>query len=179
MNVSDINTHEFHLLLMKEPFYRVIRLSSDFYTIGRDGTNSIVIVGDPISRQHAALQRLEGSGESKYHYRLIDGSTDGKPSRNGVFVNEQRCERQVLESGDMITFGGVIRMMYIRTMMTYLELEQFQDELVSDHPVLSQFADEFVALKVKSYLLAHEPTVIMLGASAASFAKETIVQNFS
>jgi hypothetical protein len=63
--------------------------------------------------------------------------------------------------------------------MTYLELEQFQDELVSDHPVLSQFADEFVALKVKSYLLAHEPTVIMLGASAASFAKETIVQNFS
>jgi hypothetical protein len=178
MNTSDINTHEFHLLLLKNPYYRVIRLSSDFYTIGRDSTNSIVIVGDPISRQHACLQRVENSDESKYRYRLIDGSLESKPSRNGVFVNEQRCDYQVLESGDMITFGGIMQMMYIMAIMTYKEFEQFQDALVSDHPVFEQFADDSVALKVKSYLLDHEPTSIMLGAPAVS-AKETLIESFN
>jgi hypothetical protein len=84
---------------------KIIQLTSDEVTLGRDIVNEIIVNDPEISRKHARFVRL-GSG-----YQLEDlGST------NGTYVNGQRLMGpHQLESGELIMFGENVGMVYERT----------------------------------------------------------------
>ncbi|MEU3984657.1 FHA domain-containing protein [Streptomyces sp. NPDC026672] len=69
-------------------------LDSAPFTFGRKSDNSVVIVSQRASRQHAEI--LEENGA----YVLYD-----RESRNGTFVNEERITRHVLRPNDCIRIG--------------------------------------------------------------------------
>ena len=75
-------------------------LEADVLNIGRGPDNHIVVNDRRVSRRHAVLKR-EGT-----NYVLEDLDTP-----NGTFVNDQRIQRQVLASSDVIRLGN--------TMFTY------------------------------------------------------------
>lgn len=69
-------------------------------TIGRAPDNGVVLNDPRASRYHAHVRFRHGS------YVLFDGSLDGKPSANHVFVNgEQRLEHP-LRDGDSVQIGA-------------------------------------------------------------------------
>src|SRR5215210_3692849 len=69
-------------------------------TIGRAPDNRVVLNDPRASRYHAHVKFRDGA------YVLFDGSVDGKPSANHVFVNgEQRLEHP-LRDGDLIQIGA-------------------------------------------------------------------------
>src|SRR5215208_4422342 len=72
----------------------------DVCTIGRAPDNRVVLNDPRASRYHAYVKFQNGS------YVLFDGSLDGKPSANHVFVNgEQRLEHP-LRDGDAVQIGA-------------------------------------------------------------------------
>ncbi|HEX7955728.1 MAG TPA: adenylate/guanylate cyclase domain-containing protein [Pyrinomonadaceae bacterium] len=72
----------------------------DVCTIGRAPDNSVVLNDPRASRYHAHVRFRDGA------YVLFDGSVDGKPSANHVFVNgEQRLEHP-LRDGDAVLIGA-------------------------------------------------------------------------
>ena len=74
--------------------------AADVCTIGRAPDNSVVLNDPRASRHHAHVRFRDGA------YFIFDGSVDGKPSANHVFVGgEQRREHQLRE-GDRITIGA-------------------------------------------------------------------------
>lgn len=77
-------------------------LNGDQLTIGRDSSNGVAINDAEISRKHARLTFQGGK------YVIEDlGST------NGTFVNGQRLiSAVVLKSGDVVSFGEQIVLMY-------------------------------------------------------------------
>ena len=62
---------------------------------GRWKANEVVLVGEKISRIHAALVREESA------YVLVD-----LESTNGTFVNEQRITRCAIQTGDRVRMGS-------------------------------------------------------------------------
>src|SRR5829696_2639703 len=69
-------------------------------TIGRAPDNRVVLNDPRASRYHAHVKFQNGA------YVLFDGSLDGKPSANHVFVNgEQRLEH-LLRDGDSVQIGA-------------------------------------------------------------------------
>jgi adenylate cyclase len=69
-------------------------------TIGRAPDNRVVLNDPRASRYHAHIKFQNGA------YVLFDGSLDGKPSANHVFVNgEQRLEHP-LRDGDAVQIGA-------------------------------------------------------------------------
>ena len=174
MNSDDKTIQERHVLLFNGSAPQLIALTADVYTVGRDPASDIMIEGDPISRQHAHLKQVTSEG-SQTRYCLIDGNLRGKPSMNGVLVNEHRCDRHVLKNGDVIAFGGLVRAMYLTAQMGDADFEQFQDALLTDNnPAVGQFLDGEMAIAVQSYLSVLEPTSIMLGGPPKS-AKDTLM----
>jgi pSer/pThr/pTyr-binding forkhead associated (FHA) protein len=81
---------------------KVFPLEAPEISIGRDNTNTIAISDAEVSRRHARME-LRGSA-----YVIQDlGST------NGTFVNGMRVSGiQVLNTGDMVSFGEGIVMAY-------------------------------------------------------------------
>jgi DNA-binding NtrC family response regulator len=65
--------------------------------LGRDETASVRLVGDGVSRRHAALRRDPATGA----LLLVD-----LDSRNGVFVNGHRVSTMSLGPGDVVRLGG-------------------------------------------------------------------------
>lgn len=64
-------------------------------TFGRWKASEVVLIGEKISRIHAALVREEST------YVLVD-----LESTNGTFVNEQRITRCALQTGDRVRMGS-------------------------------------------------------------------------
>ena len=69
-------------------------------TIGRAPDNTVVLDDPRASRHHAHVRFRDGS------YYIIDGSTDGKPSANHVFVNGQQRAEHALREGDRVQIGA-------------------------------------------------------------------------
>jgi hypothetical protein len=66
------------------------------WSIGRSEENDIVIANPNVSRRHARLSRLENG------FVVEDlGST------NGTLLDDAPIERERIESGDVLTFGGI------------------------------------------------------------------------
>jgi pSer/pThr/pTyr-binding forkhead associated (FHA) protein len=84
---------------------KIITLSSDEVSLGRDIVNEIIINDPELSRKHAKFVKVGGG------YQLEDlGST------NGTYVNGQRLMGpHQLASGELIMFGENVGMVFERT----------------------------------------------------------------
>jgi pSer/pThr/pTyr-binding forkhead associated (FHA) protein len=102
---------------------RALGLEAATYSLGRDPTCSIVLNGPGVSRQHAILLRVPVT--SGYSYRIIDGNATGKPSLNGIRVNEKRCAVADLKNKDQIWFGDEIKAQYYIIEMSMEEYTKY------------------------------------------------------
>ncbi|MGF1604313.1 MAG: FHA domain-containing protein [Thermosynechococcaceae cyanobacterium] len=120
---------ERHVIVIDDGNRRAISLDAAAYAMGRDASNAIVLNSTTISRKHAMLLRLPIPGENRYRYRLIDGDAAGKPSANGIFVNEQRCSSHELVNGDTLSFGRKIRASYLTVTMEEAEFTKYLESI--------------------------------------------------
>lgn len=98
-----------HLLTIKDRRgKKTYRLEAATYSLGRDPSNSIVLDGSSISRQHATILRITSTNDDRSHFRIVDGSFNGKSSTNGVVINGRKCLSKDLKHGDQIEFGSRI-----------------------------------------------------------------------
>jgi len=72
-------------------------LEASLTGVGREATNAIRLHDVEVSRRHAQVAHEEGQ------FQLIDLG-----SSNGTFVNEQRVDRHVLQSGDRVQVGRTL-----------------------------------------------------------------------
>ncbi len=104
---------EYHILEIQEDKERkILILENASYSIGRHGANSIVLKSSKVSRHHASLVRILNPKTKKYSFRIVDGDLNGNPSLNGFLINNNRCRTHNLETGDIISFGGVTKIIY-------------------------------------------------------------------
>ncbi len=98
---------ERHLLTIREGRNETTYvLDASAYSIGRDPTCAIVLTSKSVSRKHAILLRTPEPSSNRYRYRIIDGDSQGRPSVNGIQVNNQPCKEKKLEHKDYIVFGN-------------------------------------------------------------------------
>lgn len=128
---------ERHVLVIDDGHRRAVSLDAAAYSVGRDPSNAIVLDTSTVSRKHAILLRLPIPGENRYRYRLIDGDSGGKPSANGVFVNQQRCSSHELVNGDTIGFGVKVQASYLTVAMEESEFAKYL-ESIEFHSLKSQ-----------------------------------------
>jgi pSer/pThr/pTyr-binding forkhead associated (FHA) protein len=127
--MTDTSTKERHVLVVNDGKRRAIALDAAAYSIGRDPSNAIVLNVDTVSRQHAMLMRLPVPGTGQYRYRLLDGNAQGKPSANGVFVNEKQCRSHDLSPGDLIRFGQMLEASYLAVSMGEAEFTHYLESI--------------------------------------------------
>lgn len=89
-------------------------------TLGRDPSNTVVLPGQEVSRDHARLEEADGQ------IRLLD-----QQSGNGTLVNGQRNEKATLQVGDVIQIGNYH--LVIKTLPTVTEADKQSDD---DHTLI-------------------------------------------
>jgi pSer/pThr/pTyr-binding forkhead associated (FHA) protein len=128
--VTDFSsTQERHVLVVNDGKRRAIALDAAAYSIGRDPSNAIVLNADTVSRQHAMLLRVPVPSTRQYRYRLIDGNAQGKPSANGVFVNDKPCRTCELTHGDSVRFGQTLEASYLTVLMGEVEFTNYLESI--------------------------------------------------
>jgi pSer/pThr/pTyr-binding forkhead associated (FHA) protein len=157
---------ERHVLVINDSQRRAVALEAAAYSLGRDLSNAIVLDVDTISRQHAILLRVPIPGKNQYRYRVIDGNFEGKPSANGVFVNENKISTRDLVNGDVIRFGQTIEASYLVVSMGEVEFGQYL-EGISYQSLKSEMVNAKETL-VASFAMEEEfRAVLAMEASAA------------
>ncbi|MDJ0843508.1 EAL domain-containing protein [Crocosphaera sp.] len=102
-----------HLIVIEDEKYRqTISLEEETYSIGRHTKNSIVIHSQQASRRHGTLMKRKNRHNNTYSYWIIDGDLDGNKSRNGIYVNGEKCLIKELKNGDLINFGCEVNATY-------------------------------------------------------------------
>jgi pSer/pThr/pTyr-binding forkhead associated (FHA) protein len=163
-----------HILLIEEQPNRVILLDAEHYTIGRNDSNAIVLDRYPISREHASLLRVHIQNENRFTYRIIDGDSTGKPSTNGVFVNQQQQSCYNLSNEDVIAFGGLVKAFYIQALMDEVQLCEYMEWFAFNCSAI-EFSENLAAIrKVESYSSKSDSTSILWGGHSVAL-KETLV----
>ncbi len=142
---------QYHVLLVKDLVgQRAVILEAATYSLGRDPTNGIQLHSDSVSRQHALLLRVPNSaGQGGYHYRVMDGNSDGKRSANGVKVNDQRCESHDLTDGDQIELSATVSLIYRIV------------SALSDVGITTQQLESAGYRSIKSAAIEHSGTLLM------------------
>lgn len=108
-------TNESHLLIIEDDQGRKeFILDRPVYSIGRDAHCDIRLISQFVSRRHATLIRLPRDGKKhSYYYRIVDGDAKGKPSSNGLMINNGRkIPAHDLKNEDEIVFGPQVRAIY-------------------------------------------------------------------
>ena len=101
-----------YVLVIEEPkSSRTIALVKPSYSIGRHSSNSIVLDSKQVSRKHAFLIRKKDSNNNDGFW-IIDGDGEGNRSNNGIYINGQRRLEEELKHGDVIKFGGQVKISY-------------------------------------------------------------------
>lgn len=77
----------------------IVQLSTNTTAIGRDGTNTIQLDDQYVSRSHAKI-RAEEDEDGTLQFILYDQGSTG-----GVFVNNEQVYRHALQDGDRMTIG--------------------------------------------------------------------------
>jgi pSer/pThr/pTyr-binding forkhead associated (FHA) protein len=171
---TNLNPTERHILLIEEHPSRVVLLDSERYTIGRSNVNAIVLDRYPISREHAILLRVQVPHENRFTYRIIDGHSAGKPSTNGVFVNQRQQSCYDLSNEDVITFGGLVKAFYIQAFMDEIQLSEYLNWFAYNCATI-EFSENLAAIRqVESDLSSDDSTSIMLGGRPVDL-KETLL----
>lgn len=92
---------------------RKMPLILDKYTLGRESDNTVRLHSDFVSRYHAVLIKTCYSDRPDT-YRIIDGSSSGKLSKNGIVLNALRkVSSYELKDGDIITFAPEVHVLYL------------------------------------------------------------------
>ncbi|MGK7940613.1 MAG: EAL domain-containing protein [Crocosphaera sp.] len=105
-----------HLMVIEDKRYRqTISLEEETYSIGRQTDNSIVIYSQQASRRHGTLMKRKNRNNNSYSYWIIDGDINGQKSRNGIYVNGDKCFIKELKNGDLINFGCEVNATYYST----------------------------------------------------------------
>jgi pSer/pThr/pTyr-binding forkhead associated (FHA) protein len=104
-----------HILLIADAKgNRKIPLDALKYTIGRDVSNNIQLHSRFVSSQHALILRVPASEPGQYLYRIVDGDLSGKPSLNGIIINnQQRVSSYDLCHGDTVTLAPNAQLTYL------------------------------------------------------------------
>jgi pSer/pThr/pTyr-binding forkhead associated (FHA) protein len=93
------------LVVQENGRFHTYNLKEPYYTIGRVRSADISLPSGGVSRQHAALMKIQ-NGIGQTTYRLVDGnSKTQQPSFNGTTVNGARITFKDLEHDDLIVFG--------------------------------------------------------------------------
>ncbi|CAN1211094.1 FHA domain-containing protein [Tumidithrix helvetica PCC 7403] len=113
-------TNVSHALLISDARgSRKLLLDGLKYTIGRDVNNNIQLYSRFVSRQHAILLRVPGTEHGRYLYRIVDGDLSGKPSVNGVIINNHtKVSSYELCDGDTITLAPNVQLTYLMDVVT-------------------------------------------------------------
>lgn len=162
-----------HLLLFNNCSHKLVLLTAEEYKIDRNPVNEVVIEGDPISRIHARLQKVYLNETKVNQYQILDGASDEKPSKNGIFINGTRRQSHILKSGDIVSFANVINALYIHTVLSDLEFEHFQSELSFQNSAFTSFLENETTISVQSNLSNLEYTSIMLGGASVALKNTT------
>ncbi len=104
-NVSEVR----HLLVIADQqSRRIVPLTDNTYSIGRDPNSNILLYDRQVSRHHATLLKIDDNTTKNDQpcYRIIDGNLEGKKSTNGIAVNGKNCLSHDLAPGDLIRFGS-------------------------------------------------------------------------
>lgn len=133
-----------HILLLETtPQPCFIELTDAVYTLGRSANNDIVLPELAISRRHAMLIRIPSSEPSQYSYQLVNGDNAGKPSLNGVKVNQKNCTAKILSHMDKILFGGAIHAYYYMRQ----DMSTFKQEHGSSRHISSEKENQWINAK--------------------------------
>lgn len=158
-----------HLLVIDDKKgKRTVPLEMATYSIGRDQSNSIVLHGRSISRQHAMILRMTVPDSDRYLFRIIDGNLNGKKSTNGLFINRKKYTSYDLKHGDVIEFGDHIKIKYY-VLSNLLDSEYAEFSEVNDvSGFLSNPTNSFKTLVAAQDNLWHDSSDVVL-ARLASF----------
>lgn len=158
------------ILVINDGQNRIIFLEDQAYRIGRDPYNEIPLTHDVVSRYHAILRPMPDTEPNRVRrYQLIDGNSKGKPSTNGIFVNQKQCTCHQLRHGDVISFGTVVKGIYLEIRMNDDDVSNLLAALnnaapsefgVESYAELLQLIEDYV--QGTPYLSIADPTSIML-----------------
>ncbi len=130
--------HQNHILIIEDDKgRREFLLDGPVYVIGRDSKADIRLVSQFVSRRHATLVQLPGQDNS-FHYRITDGTLDGKLSANGILVNGRKVAVHDLVNEDEIVFGPRVKALYYllrRDAIFTLPPDEFDITLISPNMI--------------------------------------------
>jgi pSer/pThr/pTyr-binding forkhead associated (FHA) protein len=117
LQIADVregnSSEQRHVLIVESSeSKRAVTVRSAIYTIGRHPENSLVISSKQVSRYHATILWLKSRETNQCAYWILDGTTDGKRSLNGISLNGIKCSLQQLKDGDVIMLGDYIKIRY-------------------------------------------------------------------
>ncbi|WP_323194460.1 FHA domain-containing protein [Nodularia harveyana] len=106
-------TDESHRLIIEDNQGRKeFILQQTIYSVGRGKDCNIRLASQFVSRRHATLVRMQGNNQNSYYYRIVDGDATGKPSANGLIINDNKISVHNLKNEDEIVFGPRVRAIY-------------------------------------------------------------------
>ena len=109
-----------HVLIIKEiAKERIIVLSEERYSLGRNPSNDIVI--KQVSRYHATIVKRKKNNFQEYFW-IYDGDLKNQKSSNGLVVNQKFCDHHCLKKGDLILLGNNVKLQYYQFATQTLDL---------------------------------------------------------
>ena len=134
-NASEVR----HLLVIADQkSRRIVSLTDDTYSIGRDPHSNILLYDRQVSRHHATLLQVNDDNSEQTCYRIIDGNLQGKKSTNGIAINGQYCVSHELVPGDLICFGNHSQANY------HIIANSAELDLLKDGDEDTQLPDNFI-----------------------------------
>ena len=146
MNSNHQDRREYHFLLIHYYEMRVIQLESRLTSLGRDPSKDIAIECDLISREHATFLRVPSLDPDKYEYRIIDGGPSKNRSKNGISINGKSSYLHRLEHGDIISFSGAVKGIYLKVDLNPAELKKYTTIIKTVRRINEKTRDKIVLM---------------------------------
>jgi signal transduction histidine kinase/pSer/pThr/pTyr-binding forkhead associated (FHA) protein len=124
--------------------------------LGRDDSNGIRLHDTEVSRRHAELRLEQGA------YRVLDLS-----SANGTYVNDQRVDQSVLNSGDRVQLG--------QTVLLFHEGQSLRRNLTNRVDMLTRSSPEDRSAILKSIPSGEGSRVLKAPDAAGGWLREKLM----
>ena len=132
-----------HVLTVEDPKgFRNFLLHKVNYTLGRSLNSSIVLRSNLVSRHHATLIPMSHPSQESYFFRILDGSTEGIRSTNGILINGKKRFSHILTHGDEILLSKDTKVIYqvIKTITNHHSEQNSQPASSLDAPTSRQYS---------------------------------------